>query len=65
VPPLTPVKVLRADAAVPTRRRSSRASRAAASTTTAASGDSRGAAEVLELQPVVTTTELLRVAAEA
>jgi hypothetical protein len=65
VPPLTPVKVLRADATVPTRRRLSRASRAAASTTTAASGDSRGAAEVLELQPVVTTTELLRVAAEA
>jgi hypothetical protein len=65
VPPLAPAKVLRSDAAVPTRWRSSRASRAAASTVTAVSGDSRGAAEVSETQPAVTTTEPPRVAAEA
>jgi hypothetical protein len=46
VPPLAPAKVLRSDAAVPTRRCSSSASRATASTTTAASRDSRGAAGV-------------------
>jgi hypothetical protein len=65
MPPLAPAKVLRSDVVVPTRRRSSRASRAAASTATAASGDSRGVAEVTELQPAATTTEPPRVAAEA
>jgi hypothetical protein len=65
VPPLVPAKVLRTDAAVPTKRRSSRASRAAASTAAAASGDSRGAAELSELRPAATTTEPLPVAAEA
>jgi hypothetical protein len=49
----------------PYQRRSSRASRAAASTATAVSGDSRGAVEVMEPQPAATTTEPLRVAAEA
>jgi hypothetical protein len=64
VPPLTPAKVLRTDAVVPSRRRSSRASRAAASTATVVSGDLRSAAEVSEPQLVATTTEPLPVAAE-
>jgi hypothetical protein len=63
--PLAPAKVLRTDAAVPTRRRSSRASRAAASTATAASRDSRGVAEVSEPQPAAATTEQQQVVAGA
>jgi hypothetical protein len=64
VPPLAPAKVLRTDAAVPTRRRSSRASRVAAITATAVSDGSRGAAKLLEPRSAATTTEPLPVAAE-
>jgi hypothetical protein len=63
--PLAPAKVVRSDAAVPTKRRSSTASRATVSTAAAASGDSRGAAEVSEPQPAATTMEPLPVAVEA
>jgi hypothetical protein len=55
--PLAPAKVLRSDAAIPTRRRSSRASRAAASTATAESEGSRGAAAAAGPQQAVATTE--------
>jgi hypothetical protein len=55
--PLAPAKVLRSDAAVPTRRRSSRASRAAGSTGTEESEGSRGAAAALEPQQAATVAE--------
>jgi hypothetical protein len=58
MPALAPAKVLRSDAAVPTKRRSSRASRATASTTTAASEDSRGAAAVAGPQQAATSRSL-------
>jgi hypothetical protein len=65
VPPFAPAKVLRTDAAVPTRQRSSRASRAAASTATVASDGSRGVVDLSEPRLAATTTEPLPVAAEA
>jgi hypothetical protein len=53
VPPLAPAKVLRSDAAVPTRRRSSWAPRVAESTTTAASEGPRSATATVEPQQAV------------
>jgi hypothetical protein len=57
VPPLAPAKVLRADASVPTRRRTSRAPRAGASTAATASESSQGAAEASRPQLVVSPAE--------
>jgi hypothetical protein len=45
VPPLAPAKVLRADASIPTQRRSSRAPRAGSSAVATAGESSQGAAE--------------------
>jgi hypothetical protein len=63
--PLAPAKVLRSDAAVPTRWHSSRVSWAAGSTATAASEGSRGTAAALEPQPAVAAMELLQAATAA
>jgi hypothetical protein len=63
--PLAPAKVLRADASVPTRRRSSRAPRAGASTVATASGALRGEAEASGTRPATSTVEPQRAVAEA
>jgi hypothetical protein len=56
--PLAPAKVLRADASVPTRRRSSKAPRAGASTAAMASEALRGAAEASGSLTATLTVEL-------
>jgi hypothetical protein len=64
VPPLASAKVLRADASVPTRRRSSRATWAGASGVATASASSQGAAEASGPQPVASPSEPQPTAAE-
>jgi hypothetical protein len=65
VPPLAPAKVLRADAFVPTRRRSLRAPRAGASPAVMVSEASRGAGEAFGSRLATSTVEPQWAAAEA
>jgi hypothetical protein len=63
--PLAPAKVLRADASVPTRRRSLRATRAAVGTAVTASGGSQDAAKAPGPRPATSTTEPQQAVAKA
>jgi hypothetical protein len=58
-PPLAPAKVLRSDAAVPTRRRSLRVPRVTRSATEATCEASRSVATVTEPQQVATATTVV------
>jgi hypothetical protein len=63
--PLAPAKVLRADASIPTRRRSSRAPQAGASTVATTSRASRGAAKASGSRLATSTVEPRQAAEEA